>query len=105
MTDIANNLLHATLRAGIFPRPAGWLMDTIHAILPSSISGTTVPNVLPRTTGLDFPSVGLGWLISNEAFMYNMKNAITNLKLKATYGLVGNDQIGDRYDRSSTCLK
>lgn len=46
-----------------------------------------------------FPSAGVGWIISNEEFMEGMKDVISNLKLKATYGLVGNDQIGSRYDR------
>ncbi|WP_323403260.1 TonB-dependent receptor [Proteiniphilum sp.] len=46
-----------------------------------------------------FPSAGVGWMISNEEFMEGIKNVISNLKLKATYGLVGNDQIGSKYDR------
>ncbi len=47
-----------------------------------------------------FPSVGLGWLISNENFWYGgVKEVFTKLKLKATYGLVGNDAIGDANDR------
>ena len=46
-----------------------------------------------------FPSAGVGWLVSNEAFMEPYKNFITKLKLKATYGLVGNDQIGSSADR------
>lgn len=46
-----------------------------------------------------FPSIGAGWLVSNEAFMEKANNVITNLKLKATYGLVGNDQIGSLNDR------
>jgi TonB-linked SusC/RagA family outer membrane protein len=46
-----------------------------------------------------FPSVGVGYLISNEKFMEPLKNVLTTLKLKATYGLVGNDQIGDGEDR------
>ena len=46
-----------------------------------------------------FPSVGAGWLVSNESFMSGVSDIITNLKLKATYGLVGNDQIGSRKDR------
>lgn len=41
-----------------------------------------------------FPSVGAGWLISNEAFMQNAKEVISTLKISATYGKVGNDQIG-----------
>ena len=45
-----------------------------------------------------FPSAGVGYLISNEAFW--PKNKFVNkLKLKGTYGLVGNDKIGDLNDR------
>ena len=46
-----------------------------------------------------FPSVGVGWVVTNEEFMKNAKNVLSNFKLKATYGLVGNDAIGDPYDR------
>ena len=46
-----------------------------------------------------FPSFGLGWLASNESFMEPVNDIITNLKFKATYGLVGNDQIGSLNDR------
>lgn len=45
-----------------------------------------------------FPSLAVGWAASNENFIKNSE-AITNLKLKLSYGLVGNDQIGDRTDR------
>ena len=45
-----------------------------------------------------FPSFGLGWYISNEDFM-SASEVITKLKLKSTYGLVGNDQIGSAEDR------
>lgn len=46
-----------------------------------------------------FPSAGIGWMASNESFMQAYKKTITKLKLKATYGLVGNDQIGSSSDR------
>lgn len=47
-----------------------------------------------------FPSVGLGWLVSDEPFWNDgLKKTVNNLKLKATYGLVGNDAIGDANDR------
>lgn len=46
-----------------------------------------------------FPSIGAGWVVSNEKFMSGAKDVISNLKLKFTYGLVGNDQIGSIYDR------
>lgn len=46
-----------------------------------------------------FPSAGLGWIISNEDFFSGAKKIFSNLKLKATYGLVGNDAIGGPDDR------
>ncbi len=46
-----------------------------------------------------FPSIGAGWVASNEAFMEPYKNVVSMLKLKATYGLVGNDAIGRDEDR------
>lgn len=42
-----------------------------------------------------FPSAGIGYNISNEAFFSGLKYYISNLKLRATYGIVGNDQIGN----------
>ena len=39
-----------------------------------------------------FPSVSAGWLISDEAFMSGV-SAVNNLKLRASYGVTGNNQI------------
>ncbi|MDR1103038.1 MAG: TonB-dependent receptor [Tannerella sp.] len=46
-----------------------------------------------------FPSIGTGWIVSNEKFMEPYLNTVSKLKLKATYGLVGNDNIGEEDDR------
>jgi TonB-linked SusC/RagA family outer membrane protein len=46
-----------------------------------------------------FPSAGLGYRISNEKFFEPLKKVINDLKFRATYGLVGNDQIGVIGDR------
>lgn len=46
-----------------------------------------------------FPSVGLGWMASDEKFMESTKKVISKLKLKGSYGIVGNDQIGGPNDR------
>lgn len=46
-----------------------------------------------------FPSFGGGWLISNESFWAPMENIINTMKLKATWGKVGNDAIAERQDR------
>lgn len=45
-----------------------------------------------------FPSVALGWYVSNESFFTPVKNVISKLKLKASIGQVGNDKInGTRF--------
>ncbi len=47
-----------------------------------------------------FPSIGVGWMTSNEAFWNdNLKKVINKLKLKVTHGLSGNDAIGRSEDR------
>ena len=40
-----------------------------------------------------FPSVSVGWIASNEAFLKN-NPVITWLKFRASYGMVGNDSMG-----------
>lgn len=39
-----------------------------------------------------FPSVGLGWVLSNESFMKNQK-VFDYLKLRASWGMLGNDKV------------
>jgi TonB-linked SusC/RagA family outer membrane protein len=46
-----------------------------------------------------FPSVGAAWMLSNEKFFSSLKEIVPVLKLKGTYGLVGNDAIGSDSDR------
>ncbi|MDO6440299.1 TonB-dependent receptor [Cyclobacterium sp. 1_MG-2023] len=41
-----------------------------------------------------FPSLSLGWRLSEESFMADM-TAVSDLKLRASYGETGNDRIGD----------
>lgn len=42
-----------------------------------------------------FPSVAIGYNISQEKFWEPLSNVISHLKLRASWGLVGNDQIAD----------
>lgn len=44
-----------------------------------------------------FPTIGLAWVVSNEKF-WNV-SSINKLKLRGSYGLVGNDAIGRAEDR------
>lgn len=46
-----------------------------------------------------FPSAGLAWNISNENFFEGLKDVVSSLRVRASYGLVGNDQIGSDRDR------
>jgi TonB-linked SusC/RagA family outer membrane protein len=47
-----------------------------------------------------FPAIGFGYLISNESFYpESLKQVVNNLKLKYTWGKVGNDNIGSSQDR------
>lgn len=41
-----------------------------------------------------FPSVAVGYMISNEPFWEPIKDAVNLLKFKVSYGKIGNDQIG-----------
>jgi iron complex outermembrane receptor protein len=44
-----------------------------------------------------FPALGLGWRIKGEEFLAN-NNAITELKLRAGYGITGQQEIGGPFD-------
>src|SRR5699024_6956710 len=46
-----------------------------------------------------FPSMGIAWHISKEKFWEPLNHFISNLKIRATYGLVGNDAIGSPTER------
>ncbi|MGF7026545.1 SusC/RagA family TonB-linked outer membrane protein [Sphingobacterium sp. HSC-15S19] len=43
-----------------------------------------------------FPSFALGWYISEEPFMERLKNTFSKIKLRGSYGLVGNDKLDGR---------
>lgn len=66
------------------------------AVDGSSRFGTTIPNVLTINGNklAVMPSIGAAWLISSEKFLSN-NSVVDLLKLRLSYGLVGNDDIGD----------
>lgn len=51
-------------------------------------------NFAPKKRFGFFPSFAVGYLISNEKFWEPIANTISLFKLKASYGEIGNDQIG-----------
>jgi len=45
-----------------------------------------------------FPSASAGWRITEEPWMQNIKQEVSTLKLRASYGMVGNQDVGtDRF--------
>ena len=41
-----------------------------------------------------FPAVGIAWYASNEKFMKGTEDIINKLKIRASYGITGNDNVG-----------
>ncbi len=49
-----------------------------------------------------FPSASVGWRISEEPFFQPLQNSIENLKLRASYGTLGNQDIFSYYPYAAT---
>ena len=62
--------------------------------MPPQYVKMLLQGLVPITDGVLFPSVALGWRIDKEAFMQNV-SAISNLKLRGSWGKAGNDNIGN----------
>ncbi|PHK29418.1 hypothetical protein VF13_40190, partial [Nostoc linckia z16] len=60
------------------------------------VDGSSVYNFDGDQKSATFPSVGAGWVISNEQFMAN--SGVDHLKLKASWGKLGNSSISRQYD-------
>lgn len=45
-----------------------------------------------------FPSIAGGWVISNEPYWAKLKKTVNLFKIRASYGLVGNDVISSSYN-------
>ncbi|TWR29620.1 TonB-dependent receptor [Mucilaginibacter pallidiroseus] len=45
--------------------------------------------------GSFFPSVSAGWIVTQESFMESLRNSLSTLKLRASYGVVGNQNVGN----------
>ncbi|TDN37332.1 TonB-dependent receptor [Hymenobacter sp. UV11] len=58
---------------------------------------------LPGNRTGTFPSVGVAWNISNEEFLKSV-TAISQLKLRASYGAVGNQNAAPNYGYASTAV-
>jgi len=63
-------------------------------LLTASIRADGASNFAKRNKWGYFPSVALGWVVSAEPFLNSVKNVLPYLKLRASYGESGNNQIG-----------
>ena len=48
-----------------------------------------------------FPSFSAGWRVSEEVFWENIKDIIPNFKIRGSWGMLGNQNIGNNYPFSS----
>lgn len=49
-----------------------------------------------------FPSVSMGWRVSNEGFFKGLRNLVSDLKLRASYGNLGNQAVSSYYPYVAT---
>ncbi len=49
-----------------------------------------------------FPSASVGWILSEEGFFSGAKSAVNYAKIRASYGLLGNQNIGNFYPFAGT---
>jgi TonB-linked SusC/RagA family outer membrane protein len=65
------------------------------AEVSTRVDGST--NFAPKHRYGVFPSASLAWRVSEEDFFKKWHTAITNLKLRASFGTLGNDQANSSY--------
>jgi TonB-linked SusC/RagA family outer membrane protein len=65
-------------------------------LLQASLRQDQSENFAPDKRKGYFPAISAGWVISSETFMKDSRN-IDFLKLRASYGQLGNDQIASRF--------
>ena len=103
MVDALLCIINAAMIGAIYSRTGHKvLQDVFHihltaAIFLNSTLDIMVRKTLRKASVLVFsPSIALGWLVSEEQFMEPIRNVISKLKLRASVGTVGNDNIGGR---------
>ena len=97
------NLGSGTNRPSVGSDYDKWAMNSYFLRIAYNYDDTYLATVTARYDGSSkfgennkyafFPSIGLGWLASNEAFLRDNKT-ISKLKLHASFGVTGNSEIG-----------
>ena len=62
-------------------------------LLTATVRRDGASNFAENNKYATFPSLAVGWKVSNESFLHD-HSTISNLKLRASYGLTGNQAIG-----------
>ncbi|GAB3010452.1 TonB-dependent receptor [Niabella terrae] len=102
-TGEAINATHPRLPS--LPQPTAWGLRSYFAragynymgkyLLETNMRYDGTSKVSPGYRWGFFPSVSAGWLISSEDFFRNQLSDISVLKLRASYGTLGNQDIGN----------
>ena len=97
------NLGSGTLKPSVGSDYDKWAMNSYFLRLAYNYNNTYMATVTGRYDGSSkfgqnnkyafFPSVGLGWLASNESFLEDIET-ISKLKLHTSFGMTGNSEIG-----------
>ena len=92
-----------TNRPGVGSDYDKWAMESYYARIAYNFKNTYLATLTGRYDGSSkfgkdnkwafFPSLGLGWVVSNEKFMENV-SAVSRLKLHTSAGMTGNSEIG-----------
>lgn len=89
---------------GIPVNPSEWAMQSFFGrlnynfknkyLLEANIRYDGTSKVSPNYRWGTFPSVSAGWLMSEESFIKNNFNWLNSFKLRGSYGVLGNQDIG-----------
>ena len=86
------------------PGPSEWAMQSIFGrvnynyrgkyLLEANIRRDGTSKVSPGYRWGTFPSMSAGWLVSEESFFRNRFDWVTSMKLRGSYGTLGNQDVG-----------
>ncbi|MCF6333173.1 MAG: TonB-dependent receptor [Draconibacterium sp.] len=98
-----NNMSAASDPGALLSGYEKWAMNSYFCRLNYSYNNKFLATITARADGSSrfgknnkygfFPSVGLGWVITNEKFLKNL-SFLNYLKLRASYGITGNTELG-----------
>jgi hypothetical protein len=66
-------------------------------LLTASFRDDASSRFAPQNRWKIFPSVAVGWKLSSESFFESVKPVVSELKLRASYGVTGNQDVGGTY--------